>query len=212
MAVITLAQYKTLLGVTDTDATRDARIEALIPLIEADIVEICNNTFTIPEVAFSGDITPDETGGVYTFGCADGGMDDVDFAVGDQIYTSSFNRTSNNGRFAITVIADTAITVTEALTDEDEVSGASLTLVQWPSGVRMYAAQMISHLLLHMDDQGLTGESIKSYSYSREANVSGYPNAIVSGLKRGWGFVKVGRGRRVAHYIDKRGTFIGNEL
>ena len=43
MAVITLAEYKTLAGITGTD--KDAQITALIPLIEDDIIAICNYDF-----------------------------------------------------------------------------------------------------------------------------------------------------------------------
>lgn len=43
MAVITLAEYKTLAGISDT--TKDALITALIPLVESDIIAICNYDF-----------------------------------------------------------------------------------------------------------------------------------------------------------------------
>jgi len=43
MAVITLAEYKTLAGITGTD--KDAQITALIPLVEDDIIAICNYDF-----------------------------------------------------------------------------------------------------------------------------------------------------------------------
>lgn len=43
MAVITLAEYKTLRGITDT--TQDALISAFIPLVQDDIVQACNYSF-----------------------------------------------------------------------------------------------------------------------------------------------------------------------
>ena len=43
MAVITLAEYKTLAGITGTD--KDAQITALIPIVEDDIIAICNYDF-----------------------------------------------------------------------------------------------------------------------------------------------------------------------
>jgi len=212
MAVITLAQYKTIQGVTSTDATRDARISAMIPQVEDDIIAICNNKFLNKNVYFQGDITPDETGGAYSFGCADGGISDSDFTAGDVIYTASFVR--NNGRYTTTVIADTKITVSEEVVDEDEVSGATFYLVQWPVGVRLYAAQMLSYLLKHADDAGLQSENIKSYSYSRSSDAlqAGYPSIIVQGLKRGWGLVGTGFGSRRSHYDDKRGTWVGESI
>jgi len=43
MAVITLAEYKTLRGITDT--TQDALISTFIPLVQDDIVQACNYSF-----------------------------------------------------------------------------------------------------------------------------------------------------------------------
>lgn len=43
MAVITLAEYKTLRGITDT--AQDALISTFIPLVQDDIVQACNNSF-----------------------------------------------------------------------------------------------------------------------------------------------------------------------
>ena len=43
MAVITLAEYKALAGITG--ATNDTRISAIIPLVQGDIIAICNYAF-----------------------------------------------------------------------------------------------------------------------------------------------------------------------
>lgn len=43
MAVITLAEYKTLAGITGS--TQDALITALIPMVEDDIIALCNYDF-----------------------------------------------------------------------------------------------------------------------------------------------------------------------
>ena len=43
MAVITLEEYKLLAGITGT--TQDARIASLIPMVQSDIVSICNYDF-----------------------------------------------------------------------------------------------------------------------------------------------------------------------
>jgi len=43
MAVITLEEYKLLTGITGT--TQDALITALIPMVQSDIVSICNYDF-----------------------------------------------------------------------------------------------------------------------------------------------------------------------
>jgi len=208
MAIITLAEYKTLMGISDVDATRDARITALIPQVEQEIVEYCGNQFTVAGVSFTGDFTPTvAVGPVYTLVCTDGGISDVSFATGDTILLNGTVR--NDGRFTTTNFSDTVITVSEALVAESEIS-ASVTLVQWPTGLKIYAARMIAYQLAHMGDAGVTSESIKSYSYSRANGGSGdagYPQEILRGLDR-WRKIRVGRGRRIEHYIDKRGSWV----
>jgi len=212
MAIITLAQYKRLMGVDIADTSQDGRIMALIPQIEADIVEYCNNSFTNPDITFTGYFTPTVGAGpVYTLVCSDGGISDVSFANVDQFVLSGTIR--NDGRLTSTTFADTVITVSDVLVAEAEVS-ASITLIQYPAGLQIYAARMIAYQLSHMSDAGITSESIGKYSYSRVSGGSsdaGYPNEILRGLDR-WKNIKVGRGRRVEHYTDKRGTFIPVEI
>lgn len=210
MAVITLAQYKALMGVTSTDSTRDARITALIPIIEDDITAYCSRDFLNDEVNFSGYFVVDETSGTYTLTCALGGITDTDLAVGDCILLEGTVR--NDGRYTISVLTDTVITTTEALVDESSVL-AEVTLIQWPLGTRGIAARMIAYQLKHGDDAGLTGETIKSYSYSRASSGAdaGYPAEILKGLDR-WRYVKTGSGQRRGHYIDHRGSFVGEVI
>lgn len=212
MAIITLAQYKTLMGIADVDATRDARIAALIPQIEQEIVDYCNNQFTVSGITFTGKFTPTVAAGpVYTLVCTGGGISAISFASGDTILLDGTVR--NDGRYTATNFSDTVITVSEQLVGETEVS-ASVTLVKWPAGLQVYAARMISYQLAHMGDAGVTSETIKSYSYSRANGGSadaGYPVEILRGLDR-WRSVKIGRGRRVDHYIDKRGSWVPDEV
>lgn len=61
MAVITLEEYKLLAGITGS--TEDARITALIPMVQSDIVAICNYDF-------------------------DEGTDDEDFPEGIKLYAA----------------------------------------------------------------------------------------------------------------------------
>lgn len=209
MAIITLAEYKTLMGITDTDATRDARVSALIPQIEADIIEECNNEFTNPDITFSGAFVPTVSAGpVYTLVCALGGISAVSFANGDSFTLAGTVR--NDGRYTGTTFADTVITVSEAVVAEASVD-ATVTLIQYPAGVKLYAARMIAYQMDNMANAGLTGETIKSYSYSRASGMgdSGYPAEILKGLAK-WKNIKVGRSKRREHLYDKRGMWVGH--
>lgn len=209
MALLTLAEYKTIYGITDTDATRDARISAYIPLVEADIVQICNNEFLNTDITFSGSFVPTVSAGpVYTLVCSGGGISTAGFSSGDQFKLEGTKR--NDNRLTSTTVTDTVITVSDELVAESAID-AAITLIQYPAGIRMYAARMIAYQMAHGDDAGIQSESIKSYSYSRASggdSDAGYPQEIIIGLTRSFGCVRTGRGRRIEHYIDKRGSWV----
>jgi hypothetical protein len=209
MAIITLAQYKTLLGVTTTDATRDARISALIPDVEAFVVEYTNNAFTNEEIAFTGDFTPTVAGGpVYTLACADGGIVAAGFASGDCFTFAGSKR--NDGRRTSTAITDTLITVSDVLVAEAEVA-STIVLIQYPVGLQSIAARMIAYQLDHAASAGMQSETIKSYSYSRQSNGAAdamYPAEILRGLDK-WRNLKVGYGSVRQQFNDLRGNWIG---
>jgi hypothetical protein len=210
MALLSLAEYKVIYGITDTDATRDAQITAYLPMIEAEIVEYCNNEFLNKDITFSGSFVPTVSAGpVYTLVCALGGISAIGLSAGDQIKLEGTIR--NDGRLTTTVIADTVITVSDVLVAESAVD-AKISLIQYPAGLKMYAARMVAYQLAHGNDAGLTSESIKSYSYSRAsggASDAGYPQELLKGLDK-WRLIKTGRGQRREQFIDRRGNFVGD--
>lgn len=209
MAILTLAQAKAFLKITDTDADRDAQISAFIPAVEDDIAAICNKRFRNTSVSFTGDITITGVSTTYTLTCSDGGITDVAFAVGDYIDLEGSDR--NDGYFTIATLADTAVTTTEALVTESEKS-LTFYLVQWPEGVRQIAARMIGYLLDTVGSAGLISENILDYSYTRaEGTDTGYPAAIIKALSR-FGVMSCGFGVKRSQYNDKRGSFEGSIL
>jgi len=205
--ITTLAEVKTILNISDN--SQDIQIAALIPFVEDDIVRYTNNDFTNKNITFSGSFVPTVAAGpVYTLVCALGGISAISFAAGDQI--KLYGTVRNDGRLSIKSLADTIVTINEPLVTEAAVE-ASITLIQYPVGLNLYAVRMISYLLKHGDDAGIQSESIKSYSYSRAASSggdAGYPIEILKGLDR-YSFVKTGRGQKREVFIDRRGNFVG---
>jgi len=128
MAVITLAEYKAIVGTTST--ANDTQISTLIPLIQGDIISICN------------------------------------FAFG---------------------------------TDSDPV------VETFPTGMKLYASQMINFLLSGLSDSGLLkSENIGSYSYSKnDLGTSGYPISIEKGLSR-WTRASCKTPSIMTQYRDRR--------
>jgi hypothetical protein len=209
MAILTLAEAKAFLKITDTDADRDAQITAFIPAVEDDIAAICNTRFRNTSVSFSGDITITGVSTTYTLTCSDGGISDVAFAVGDYIDLEDSDR--NDGYYTIATLADTAVTMTEALITEDE-KVLVFYLIQWPEAVRMIAARMIAYQLDMIGSAGISSEHILDYSYTRgEGTDLGYPVPIIKALQR-FGHMHCGFGVKRSQYIDKRGTFEGSEI
>ena len=207
--ITTLAEVKKILNISDN--SQDDQISALIPMVENDIVAYTNTQFTNSNITFSGSFVPTAAAGpVYTLVCALGGISAIPFAIGDQI--KLFGTVRNDGRFSIKLLSDTVVTVNEPLVGEDAVT-ASITLIQYPVGLNLYAIRMISYLLKHGDDAGIQSESIKSYSYSRAASGSdaGYPAEILKGLDR-YRLVKTGRGQIREQFIDRRGNYVGQVI
>lgn len=56
MAVITLAEYKAIRGITST--AKDAQISALIPIVQSEIIAFCNQDFNegTPEESFPANL------------------------------------------------------------------------------------------------------------------------------------------------------------
>jgi len=212
MALLTLSEYKTIYGIDDVDATRDAQITAYLPMIEADIVMYCNNEFINSDIIFSGSISPTVSAGpVYTLVCSSGGISASGFSDGDQIKLSGTTR--NDGRLTATTIADTTITVSDIIVAEPAIY-ASIVLIQYPSGLKMYAARMVAYQLAHGNDAGIQSETIKSYSYSRSNGGSydaGYPAEILHGLDK-WRNIKTGHGSKREQFVDRRGTWVADKL
>ena len=212
MALLTLSDYKIIYGITDTDATRDAQITAYLPMVEAEIIEYCNNEFLNKDITFSGSFVPTvSTGPVYTLVCSAGGIAAIKFANGDQFKFDGSVR--NDGRLTSTTFTDTVITVSDTLVAESACD-ASITLIQYPAGLKMYAARMVAYQLAHGNDAGLQSETIKSYSYSRAsggASDAGYPSEILHGLDK-WRNIKTGRGQRREQFIDRRGNYVATVI
>lgn len=202
--IASLGEIKAILGYSDT--TNDARIMALLPMVEAEVLEYCNNTFLHSSIYFSGDIVCSVTAGpVYSFTCSDGGMDDAEIAADDIIYLSGSNR--NDGYYTVLSVADGAIVVKEKLIAQASAE-LTLYLVDFPEALKIYVAKMIAFQLDHATDAGITSESIGNYSYSRAATIaSEYPVDIMRGLDK-WKRIKVGYSSITIQMRERRGLAI----
>jgi hypothetical protein len=201
--IATLAEIKSILGYTDT--TQDARISRLLPMVENEIVTYCNNTFRHTSIYFSGEITCTVSAGpAYSLICPDGGMDEAELMAGDTIYISGSNR--NDGYYTISAITSTQISLMEPIASQ-AAADIILYLVDIPAGLKIYIAKMIAYQINHAGDEGITGESIGNYSYSRKDGGTadaGYPAELLRGLDK-WKHMTLKCGAVRQQYRDYRG-------
>jgi hypothetical protein len=201
--IASLGDIKSILGYTDT--SHDLSIMALIPMVESEVVNYCNNTFIYSSIYFAGEIACTVASGpVYSFDCADGDMDDAELSAGDIVFLEDSNR--NDGYYTIYSLAPTQIIVNEKLIAQT-ASDLTLYLVQVPAGLKIYIAKMIAYQINHASDAGLTGESIGNYSYSRKdggTSDAGYPAEMLRGLDK-WKRITSKRGTVRIQYRDYRG-------
>jgi hypothetical protein len=128
MAVITLNEIKLLLGIADT--SKDALITALIPMVEADIIEYTNRQWT------------------------DGPDEPI-----------------------------------------------------WPIWMKPAAARMINWLMSAQSFNGLTSESIGTYSYTKAQDVGGYPIGLWAPFDK-VKMARMGSGQKRGQFRDARGLDI----
>jgi len=204
--IATLAEIKTLLGISGS--TQDAQIAALIPIVEADLIEHCNNDFLNDSVQFLGDCTITAAGGVYKIECADGGMDAEGFAVADPVYLDGSVR--NDNYYTVKTIAAGYIEVNEATVAESTATAMTVTLVTIPAALKIYFARMISWQLNHANDAGMQSENIGNYSYSmaKTSSDAGYPADILRGLDK-WRRIRAVRGSIIEAFRERRGSTSG---
>lgn len=205
--MISLANVKAFLRISDTDATRDALISMLIPVVYAEIIDECNNSFITPDYTFSSNaIYFDVTGTTYKILINAGGLSAMAYPTGGTIIVSGSRL--NNGIFTISGQADTYLQTTESIVDElQPTSGytVSIDLCNFPKPLDLIASRMIGYQLSNVNSAGITSMRLGNYSESRGGSISrgGYPDEILNALRPYKNHI-VGRGTVQKHYNENR--------
>ena len=206
--MVTLANVKAFLRITDTDATRDALISLLIPIVHADIVEECNNKFIAPDYDFTSDgIYFDGTGPTYKILMDAGGFTAMGYPTGGNIIVSGSRL--NDGIFTIAGQADTYLQTTEPIVDELQSTfgySVRVDLCNFPKPLELIASRMIGYQLAMSNSAGITSMSLGNYSESRAVTAisrGGYPDELLNSL-RPWKNHRVGRGTIQWHMNENR--------
>lgn len=180
--IATRSEIKTLLQITDT--SKDSLIDALIPIVQDEIVEYCNSHFSrtilnTDNEEFDGGDTISFTASTKTIADSNSGLP---FSVGQDIYIDGSRY--NDGHYTIGTASSAAIVTAETLIDEAEGAAVSIKLVVWPKALKMIVADMIQHKI-NGKDAGVTGESISgAMSMSFGEEIGSYPQSLLNGLNK----------------------------
>ena len=190
--IATKAELKTLAKITSMD--QEDMIDLLIPTVEDDIRQYCNNGFRDENVYIrTGDISfTHNTAAADTINLDAGseGFTDAQFKSGQTVQVQgSYN---NNGFFEVETVTSTVMTLYAyanrpyypELVTEDEGVLVQINKVEYPKAIKLIEAQMLKYKLTNYD-YSIQSETVARFSVTFNQDMrNGYPNAIMSGLNR----------------------------
>jgi len=191
--IATRAEIKTLLGISSTNY--DARINLLRPIVQDDLVDVCNNSFFLRKVYVKGtDIAITEStgdGDKIKQGSAEfkDTVDDASFVASRDIVIHGSRH--NDGHYELASVSSGVLTLATSGGVLAESTGEYVTVAQvkWPEALKPYYAQMVWHKINKAKGNIAKSESIDDYSITYADGTYGYPQSIINGLKSA-GYVK----------------------
>jgi hypothetical protein len=195
MALLTLAECKSILGIATGSTANDAAISVFIPFVERDICAYCNNYFadTVVYVHDRGSV-------VFVRGDTSTGTTDADEITDDEdrFSTSGFRAGmdivvfggSNEGIYSLASVTTGALQLTSTGEIEDQDPNASyntvgpllISRVKWPKALKPTAARMIWHLIDNPYPGDIQSERLDDYSVTY-AGEHAYPARVLNGLR-----------------------------
>lgn len=202
--MVSLNTVKQLLRISDIDSTRDAFIEYMIPIVYADIIDECNDTFPVDDYEITDD---DIYFSASTINLAAGGFAAMNFPNGGTLAISGSRL--NDGLYTIVSQTDTAIIVSQSVESETQPAShypVTLKLVSFPKPFELIASRMIGYQLANSNSAGITSMSLGNYSESKSAQSGSYPDEIMKMLSK-YKKMKTGKGSIIWHINENRRYF-----
>jgi hypothetical protein len=192
--IATKAEIKRLLS--NTSMAQDELIDQLIPVIEDDIRQYCNNGFrdarvyvSSGEISFTHNTASADTINL-DIGTNEEGFVDAQFKAGQTVQVQgSYN---NDGFFDVETVTSTVMTLYarasrpyfQALVTEDEDVNIVINKVLYPSALKNVVAQMMNYKLTN-HDFSVSAETVSRYSVTYNTDyVNGYPKSLMTSLNR----------------------------
>jgi len=194
MALLTVDECKSILNLEDN--THNERIQTLIPIVQQDIADYCNNGFDDKVIyRYSGSEFDFVRGSTLIATTRADYIHDA----GDGISTAGFKAGmdivviggSNEGFYTIkTASTDTlTLTSTGAIEDQSQTTyyqwsgNIKVARVNWPKPLKVIAAQMIWYLLDDPKPKAVQSERVDDYSVTYIGSHS-YPDRVEAGLNK----------------------------
>jgi len=194
MSIITRDECKTLLRISSGTTGYDELIDTLIPYVQDDISEICNNEFFLRDVYVCGTgiAFTTSTGGGDKITDASSGFLDADhpFVAAQDVVV--YGSKHNDGFYELASVSSGTLTLSSSgeVIAEAADEYIKIAQVKWPKGIKPTAAKMVWYHIENAKSGRPKSESIDDYSVTHEDIVSGYPASIVGGL-RPWMMVRM---------------------
>jgi hypothetical protein len=180
--IATRTEIKTLLQIVSN--VNDALIDALIPIVQGEIIDYCNTHFARTILNSSNEEY--EGSNTISFTALTKTITDTSsnlpFAAGQDVYIAGSRY--NDGHVSLVTAGTGSMVTSEVL--YDEVAGADVTikLVVWPKALKMIVADMIAYKISGKEN-GVVSESISgaiSTNYAKE--YGSYPETIYTALNK----------------------------
>ncbi len=180
-----------------TTMTQEELLDQLIPIVEDDIRQYCNNAFRDSNVYISsGEISFTHNSGAtadtinLNISTNEDGFVEAQFKAGQTVQVQgSYN---NNGFFDVETVTSTVMTLYartarpyyQTLVTEDEDVLIQINKVDYPKALKNVVAQMCQYKLTNRD-YDVESETVARYSvtYNRDL-INGYPKSLMTGLNR----------------------------
>jgi hypothetical protein len=147
MALLTLAEVRTLLQIPAGDTTRDTLIETILPMVQKRIVEYCNNGFVIPTTQVYATTISFSAGTPAKIKDSGSGFVKAGFTAGCDVKVQG--SAENDGIYTVETVApgELALAIGETLNDEAAFELITVTRVRWPKDLKLDAAQIVNYFI-----------------------------------------------------------------
>ena len=192
--IIDVSECKVLLGITVN--TYNEQIRQLIPYVQSDIIDYCNQTFgdkaiyrkSVGSLAFVRGDTSTATTDPDTITDADSDFTTAGFRANTDIVVEGG---SNAGWYEVITVAAGALTLrsTGEVEDQSQVTYHNhpgqwrISQIKWPHALKPIAAKMVWYLIDKPKPTDVKSESIDDYSVTF-AGSHEYPDRVITGLNR----------------------------